>query len=155
LPEGAARALGMGAVAGLRSMAAPAALSRAARRGDVNGLQDTPLALLGSSKVSKLLTLFEAGELMGDKLPTTQSRTLPSPLIGRAFSGAVVGAALFVSEGRRAAAGGAFGAAGAVAGAYAGERLRARLGQLTGAPDPVVALFEDAVAVFGAHRLLR
>ena len=63
MSEGAARALGMGAIAGLRSMAAPAALSRAARRGEVDGLQDTPFALLGSSKASKLLTLFEWSEL--------------------------------------------------------------------------------------------
>jgi uncharacterized membrane protein len=155
LPEGAARALGMGAVAGLRSMAAPAALSRAAADGRVGSLRDTPFALLGSSKVSTLLTLFEVGELVGDKLPTLPSRTSPPPLIGRAASGALVSAALFASEGRRAATGGVLGAASAVAGAYAGERLRARIGQKTGVPDPAVALLEDAVALFGTYRLLR
>jgi uncharacterized membrane protein len=57
----AARALGMGAVAGLRSMAAPAALSRAASNGHIGSLRDTSFAVLGSSKVSTLLTLFEVG----------------------------------------------------------------------------------------------
>jgi uncharacterized membrane protein len=155
LPEGAARALGLGAVAGLRTMAAPAALSRAVERGDVDGLGDTPLALIGSSRVSRLLTIFEVGELIGDKLSVTPSRTSPPPLIGRAVSGAAVGATLFVSEGRRAATGGVLGAAAAVASAYAGEHLRAQIGRLTGAPDPVVALLEDAVVVFGSYRLLR
>lgn len=145
----------MGTVAGLRSMAAPAALSRAVERGDVDGLQDTPLALLGSPKVSKLLTLFEAGELVVDKLPIIPSRISPSPLIGRAASGAVVGAALFVSEGRRAATGGTLGAAAAVASAYAGERLRAQIGQRTGIPDPTVALLEDGLVLLSSKLLLR
>jgi uncharacterized membrane protein len=155
LPEVAARALGLGAVAGFRSMAAPAALSRAAANGRLDGLGATPFAVLGSSRVSRLLTLFEVGELIVDKLPIVPSRTSSPPLFGRAASGAFVGAALFASEGRRAATGGALGAAAAVASAYAGERLRAQIGQLTGAPDPAVALLEDAVVLFGSHRLLR
>jgi uncharacterized membrane protein len=154
-PALALRAAGLGAIAGLRAMSAPAALSRAVGRGDVDGLRDTPLALLGTSRVSKLLTVFQVGELIGDKLPMTPSRTSPAPLIGRAASGALVGAALFASEGRRIATGGVLGAASAVAGAYAGERLRAQLGHLTGAPDPAVALLEDAIVLLGARRLLR
>jgi uncharacterized membrane protein len=145
----------MGAVAGLRSMAAPATLSRAASNGHVGSLRDTSFAVLGSSKVSTLLTLFEVGELIGDKLPVLPSRTSPPPLVGRAASGAVVGAALFASEGRRAAKGGALGAIAAVVSAYAGEQLRTQVGQLTGVPDPAVALLEDAVVLLGAHRLLR
>ena len=47
------------------------------------------------------------------------------------------------------------GAVAAVSSAYAGERLRARIGQATGAPDPAIALLEDAVVLFGSHRLLR
>ena len=155
MSEGATRVLGMGAIAGLRSMAAPAALSRATRRGAVDGLQHTPFALLGSSRASKLLTLFEVGELIADKLPMTPSRTSPPPLIARATSGAIVGAALFASEGRRAAAGGALGAVAAVASAYAGESLRARIGQRTGVPDPAVALLGDEVVLLGTSRLLR
>jgi len=136
-------------------MAAPAALSRAVQRGDLDGLQDTPLAALGSSKVSTLLTLFELGELIGDKLPITPSRTSASPLLGRAASGALVGAALFVSGGRRPAVGGVLGAASAVAGAYAGEHLRSAGAQKLGVPDLPLAFVEDAVVLFGARRLLR
>ncbi len=151
----AARAVGLGAITGLRSMAAIATLSRAAARDELEGLRDTSLALLGSRTVAILLTLFEVGELVGDKLPTTPSRTSPPPLIGRAACGAVVGAALFVSEGRRAATGALLGAAAAVAAAYAGERLRAQAGQLTGAPDAAIASVEDAVALLGSDWLVR
>ena len=151
----ALKAAGLGAIAGLRSMAAPAALSRAAAAGRIGSLRDTPFAALGSSKVSMLLTLFEVGELIGDKLPVTPSRTSPQPLLARAATGALAGSALFVSADRRAATGGVLGAASALVGAYAGEQLRAQIGQLTGIPDPVVALLEDAVALFGTQRLLR
>jgi uncharacterized membrane protein len=151
----AVRAAGLGAIAGLRSMAAPAAMSRAAAEGRVGSLRETPFAPLGSSKVSTLLTLFEVGELVGDKLPMTPSRTSLPPLLGRAASGAVVGAALFVSGGRRAATGAILGAASAVVGAYAGERLRSRTGEWLGVPDPIVGLLEDGIAAFGVSRLLR
>ena len=105
------RTLGLGAIAGVRSMAAPAALSKAVERGDVGGLEQTPFAALGSPGVSTVLRLFEIGEMFVDKLPVAPRRTSPPPLLGRAVSGAFVGAALVVSDGRRAAVGGALGAA--------------------------------------------
>ncbi|MBA2713872.1 MAG: DUF4126 domain-containing protein, partial [Rubrobacteraceae bacterium] len=76
------------------------------------------------------------------------------PLLGRAASGGVVGAALFVAEGRRAVAGAALGSSAAVAAAFAGERLRALLSEKGGLPDPVVALAEDAVVLLVGYRSL-
>ena len=149
------RTLGLGAIAGIRSMAAPAALSKAVERGDVGGLEQTPFAALGSPGVSTVLRLFEIGEILVDKLPVTPSRTSPPPLLGRMASGGLVGAALFASENRRAAVGGALGAAAALAGAFAGEHLRLLGAERLGIPDPIVALLEDGVVLFGAARLLR
>jgi uncharacterized membrane protein len=149
------KTLGLGAIAGMRSMAAPAALSSAVERGDVGGLEDTPFAALGFPGVSRALRLLEIGEMIVDKLPVAPSRTSPPPLLGRAAFGAFVGAALFVSEGRRAAVGGVLGAVSALAGAYAGEHLRLLGAERLGIPDPVVALLEDGVVLFGAARLLR
>jgi uncharacterized membrane protein len=149
------KTFGLGAIAGLRSMAAPAALSSAVERGDVGGLEDTPFAALGFPGVSRALRLLEIGEMIVDKLPVAPSRTSPPPLLGRAAFGAFVGAALFVSEGRRAAVGGVLGAVSALAGAYAGEHLRLLGAERLGIPDPVVALLEDGVVLFGAARLLR
>jgi uncharacterized membrane protein len=87
------------------------------------------------------------GELDGDKLPITPSRTSPPPLLGRAASGALVGAAIFVSEGRRASMGAALGSIAAIAASFAGERIRALTVEKTGIPDPVVALAEDAAVL--------
>ena len=78
-----------------------------------------------------------------------------APPLGRAASGALAGAALFASEGRRTVTGGVLGVVGAVASAYVGELLRMQIGHRTGLPDLVVALLEDGVVIIGAHRLLR
>ncbi len=150
----ASRALGLGAISGLRSLSGPALVSRAAAKGSLS-LEGTALAFLGSPGVSKALLVMVLGELVGDKLPVTPSRTALPPLLGRAASGALVGAALFASDGRHVAAGAAFGSSAAVAAAFAGERLRALAGEKTGLPDPVFALAEDAAVLLGGSHLLK
>jgi uncharacterized membrane protein len=147
-------AIGLGAISGLRSLSGPAFVSRAASRDHLD-LEGTPFAFLGSPRLSKALILMELGELVGDKLPMTPSRTSLPPLLGRAVSGAVVGAAVFVSEGRRAATGAALGSSAAIIAAFAGERLRALAVEKTGFPDPVVALAGDATVLLVGLRSLR
>ena len=66
-----------------------------------------------------------------------------------------MGAALFASDGRRAAAGAVLGSSAAVVAAFAGERLRVLVGEKTGLPDPVVALAGDAIVLLGGLRLLK
>ncbi len=155
MPDTVIRALGMGAIAGLRTMAAPATLSRAVSDGRIEGLEDTPFSILGAPGVSRVLRTFEIGELIVDKLPLTPSRTSPTPLLGRMALGALVGAALFASEDRRSLVGGALGAAAALASAYAGESLRVQAAQRLGVPDPLVALLEDGLVLLAGARLLR
>ena len=148
------RALGLGAISGLRSLSGPAFVCRAASR-DRLDLDGTVFASLGSPRISKVLILMELGELVGDKLPVTPSRTSPLPLLGRAASGALVGAVVSVSEGRRATIGAALGSTAAVVAAFAGERLRALAVEKTGLPDPVVALAEDATVLLVGLRSLK
>ncbi len=155
MPETVTRALGMGAIAGLRTMAAPATLSRAVSDGRIEGLEETPFSILGSPRVSTALRIMEFGELIVDKLPATPSRTSPPPLLGRMASGALVGAALFASEDRGQAVGSILGAVAALASAYAGESLRVQTAQRLGVPDPLVALLEDGLVLLAGARLLR
>jgi uncharacterized membrane protein len=145
------RALALGAISGFRSASGPAFVSRAASRGDLD-LSGTRFAFLGSSRLSKVLTLAQFGEMVGDKLPAVPGRTSLPPLLGRAASGALVGAAVFVSEDRRASAGAILGSSAAVAVAFAGEGLRGLVGGWTKLPDPVVALAEDAVVLLVGSR---
>ena len=149
------RACGLGTVAGLRSTMAPALLSRAAARGELEGIEDTAFARVASGKISKLLTLLAAGEIVADKTLPLPSRTSGLVLLGRAGSGALVGAALFASEKRAGALGATLGAAAAVTGAYAGEGFRQRAAQRLGVPDPVLALLEDLAAVTAGLLVLR
>ncbi len=148
------RTLGLGAIAGMRSVAAPAILSRSVVEGRVGSLEATPFAAFGSPRVSMALRVMEIGELVVDKLPIAPSRTSPPPLLARAASGALVGAALFASGGRRAVMGGAMGAVSAMAAAYAAERLRVQITQRLGLPNAVAGLLEDVIALFGGPRLL-
>ena len=148
------RALGLGVISGLRSLSGLAFVSRAASHGHLD-LEGTRIAFLGSSRLSKLLVLMELGELIGDKLPRAPSRTALPPLLGRAVAGAVVGAAVFVSEDRRAATGAAIGSTAAIVAAFAGERLRALAVEKSGFPDLIVALAGDAIVLLVGFTSLR
>jgi uncharacterized membrane protein len=145
------KALALGAISGLRSASGPAFVGRAANRGDMD-LDGSSLAFFGSPRLSKALTLAQLGELLGDKLPVTPSRTAWPPLLGRAVSGGLVGAAAFVSEGRRAAIGAILCSSAAVAAALAGENLRALAVEKTGLPALGVAVAEDAVVLLVGSR---
>lgn len=149
------RAISFAAIAGFRSMAAPALLSRAIRRGDIEGLQSTPFAALGSPKLSAVLRLLMIGEMVADKTPFIPSRTSTPALLGRAFSGALVGAALFTNMNHRPIFGALLGALSAAAAAHIGERLRAEGNEKFGVPNLIMGLLEDGVVLFGGTRLLR
>ncbi len=141
------RASLLGAVAGVRSMTAPALLSRAASRGDVAGIEDTPFATLASPKVTRALVLLAAGEAVGDKFPNAPDRISLPGLIGRVGSGALVGAALFASEGRKGGAGAAVGVLCAVLAAYTSYYLRVGAIEGLGARNWAAGLFEDALSL--------
>jgi uncharacterized membrane protein len=139
-----ALAAGLGAIAGMRSMSAPALLSCRAMSGEDSRLKGTPLA---STKVAALLWALAAGEMIADKLPGIPDRTSPPALIARACSGAFAGAALFNFKGRSCWVAAAIGAATAVAVTYGSYHLRQAAGKQLDVPDRVVAVAEDAVVV--------
>ena len=145
------RTLGLATAAGLRSMAAPALLARAIRRGD---LPAPDLPALGYPKVSALLALLAVGEMIADKTPLVPSRTSAPALLGRLLSGALAGATLFAAEGRRRNSGVILGALSAFAAAHAGERLRAA-GVQKGIPDPILGTLEDKIVLALGRRVLR
>jgi uncharacterized membrane protein len=127
----------------------PARLAAAALLGTAAGMRSfTPAAALavrgrlGDRPVVRVATAALAlGELAGDKHPRTPSRTSPPALAGRIGSGAFVG---LVAGGARGAA---VGATASTAASFAFERLRGAIVARTPAPDPVVAVGEDALAI--------
>jgi uncharacterized membrane protein len=88
-----------------------------------------------------------AGELVRDKIPGLPDRIEPAPLLARATSGAVSGAALSQAAGEPLAAGAVPGAAAAVLSAFGMYHLRRTLTHRFGLPDLPVALAEDAAAL--------
>ena len=138
----------IGAVAGLRSLTAPAAVSWAARLGWLP-LAGTSLAFLGFAATPYILTVLAVGELVNDKLPRTPSRKAPAPFVARLVTGALCGAALGAA-GHALLGGLVAGALGAVVGTLGGFEFRGRLVSAFGGNDLPVALLEDAVAIGGA-----
>ena len=127
----------LGAASGLRSQLGVAAV---VARSDSSLPQ-----ILRRPLTRRLLMVAAAGELIADKLPATPSRLAPPGIASRLLLGALA-AGLFAETQRapwRPAA--AIGATSAALAAKLGHDLRARLARH--APDPAVAVVEDAVAV--------
>lgn len=138
--------LGLGAVAGVRSMSAPAQLSRVAARGGFRSIEDTPFALLAKPGAARVLTLLAIGELIGDKLAFSPDRISIPGLIGRVSSGALVGATVFATARRRVAVGATLGLLAALAAAYPSYYLRVTAQEKLGAPNWALGLLEDVLA---------
>ncbi len=132
------KATGIGAVAGLRTMTAPA-VTLAAQH----------------SRWSGAGRLLAFGEYIGDKLPFTPSRLSPPALIARAVSGGWCGGVVAARLGASRIAGVGCGVAGSLAGAWAGYTLRNFLAKTKGFPDTGIALAEDALALWGARLATR
>jgi uncharacterized membrane protein len=138
----------IGAIAGLRSMTAPAVVSWAARLGWLH-VENTWLAFFGYAWTPYILSVLALGELIGDKLPMTPSRKSPPGFIARLVTGGLSGAALGASSGAWIADLIA-GVLGAIAGTLGGYEFRVRLVKATGGKDLPIALLEDAIAIGGA-----
>jgi len=141
-----ALAIGIGIVAGLRSLLAPAAVAWAAHLGWLH-LQGTSLGFMESKVALVIFSLLAIGELIGDKLPKTPKRTATAPLLARIVTGGLSGACLSVSANQSLGIGAVLGAIGAVSGAFGGYETRKRLVTQLNAPDRVIAALEDLVAI--------
>ena len=139
-------AVGIGAVAGLRALAAPAVLVWAVKRRWIR-LGNSPFATIISAKASKRITDLAISELIADKLPFTPSRLKAGPLASRIVSGAVCGATIYGVADRPLAEGAVLGGVGAIAGAFAGYYTRKRLSG--DVPNLGIAVLEDALAIGG------
>jgi uncharacterized membrane protein len=105
--------------------------------------------LTKSRPTQAAIILIAAGELVGDKLPKTPSRTMPPAVVGRIGTGAICGHNVAGLIGA--------GLAGATAGAatFICHDARAAAGRRTGLPDLPFALIEDALAIGLAFTAVR
>jgi uncharacterized membrane protein len=146
-------AVGIGIVAGLRALTAPAAVSWAAHLGWLN-LQGTVLAFMGSTIAVAIFTIAALVEYVTDQLPKTPARTVPQQLIARLVTGGLSGACICVSGGQSLLVGAILGAVGVLIGTYGGYQLRTRLVSSLKVKDIFVAIPEDLVAIGLAYWLV-
>lgn len=148
------RSLGLGAVAGMRSMLAPALVSRALAPAGTRPARE-PARSLASPFARRVLPLLAAGELVADKLPVTPDRTHPPSVAARVLSGALAGAALATSRRHSAGPAAVAGGVAALAATFAMHRLRKAAARRLAVPDVWVALAEDALALALGRAMLR
>jgi uncharacterized membrane protein len=141
-----ALACGIGVVAGLRSLTAPAVVAWAAHLGWLN-LSGSPLAFMGSVWATVIFTIAALGEYVGDLLPVTPARTAAPGLAARIVTGSVAGACLGIAGGASPWLAAVIGAGAAVAGAYGGYHARIGLVRALHAKDFAIALPEDLIAI--------
>ena len=132
------KALGIGAVAGLRSMTAPAAT--------LGG---------GGSPWTGIGRFLALGEIIGDKLPAAPSRLSPPALVARVVTGGWCGGAVAARSGGSRPAGIACGVAGSLGAAWLGYTLRTYCSRKRGIPDAALAIAEDALAIWSARALTK
>lgn len=147
------QALGLAAIAGLRSMSAPALLSDYMEKHPSRRLRKTRFNFMQSGKTASLLKVLAAAEMVGDKLPGAPKRIKTSALLGRGLSGALVGATLGRTQ-RKKYFGGAIGMLSAIAATYGSFYLRKKLSKKTGIPDVVWGALEDILVMRSGQKLL-
>jgi uncharacterized membrane protein len=139
----------LGMSAGMRSMTPVAIVAWAAQLGWPH-LRQTNLAVISAMAApatAYIFTAFACIELVFDKLPIAPSRLGAGPLGARILLGALCAATLSAAAQQSMAVGAIAGALGGIAGAYAGYSVRRHLTANRKAPDLVVALAEDAIAI--------
>jgi len=139
-------AIGIGVVAGLRALTAPAVVSWAAHLGWLS-LHGSPVAFMASNWAVAIFSLLAIGELIADVLPKTPKRTAPAPLAARILMGGLCGACLCASAGQSLSVGALLGAWGGLIGAFSGYELRKRLVAGWNIRDAFIAIPEDLIAI--------
>jgi uncharacterized membrane protein len=139
-------ALGLGFVAGLRSLSPPAVVAWAAHLGWLD-LSHSPLAFMGSTIAVVIFSILAVVELITDLLPQTPKRTAAVPLTARIIMGAFCGSSLCAAGNQPLIIGAILGSVGGLIGAFAGYNIRRKLVSALNIKDIFIALVEDLVTI--------
>ena len=139
-------ALGIGVVAGLRSLTPPAVVAWAVHLGWLN-LSTSLLAFMGSIIAVVIFSLLAVFELIADLLSSTPKRTAPAGLTARILMGGLCGACVCAASNQSFILGAILGALGGVIGAFAGYEVRRKLVAALNIKDIFIALLEDLVTI--------
>ena len=141
------QALGLGALAGMRSAAAPAIASHILSHHHSKSLTSSKLGFMQSNKVAGLLKVLAVGEFVGDKLPNTPNRIKPAGVIFRCLAGSVSGASIYRATGNNPYVGALIGSAAAFGSTFGSYYLRKGTVTKTKIIDPIIGALEDALVI--------
>ena len=141
-----ALAFGIGIVAGLRALTAPATVSWGAYLGWIH-LAGTRLSWMSSIIAVAIFTLAAIAEIVNDKLPKTPARTAPPSIVIRSVMGGFAAAVLSVGAGGNLWLGVVLGVIGVLVGTFGGYIVRTGVVKALKSPDWPIALVEDAIAI--------
>lgn len=137
----ALQAIGLGTIAGMRSMSAPALAAYIFKNKPVHAIK-TPL------------TVLAAAELIADKLPFAPARTIPVSIIVRSISGATSSTYAANKKGKRLAAG-VIGLVTTIASTFAFYYLRKEAGKKLKIDNYILGLAEDLIGAGIGLSLIR
>ncbi|ATB43926.1 hypothetical protein CYFUS_009407 [Cystobacter fuscus] len=146
-------AAGMGAMAGMRALGAPAFLSQHLAEEGASAKANPVEQFLASSTTARVLPVLALGELVLDKLPGMPSRVVPPVLLMRLASGALVGAAVARQKERSVLGFAVVGAATALVTSFALYTVRQFALRKLHIPNIVAGFLEDALVASVGHRL--
>ncbi|RFS21040.1 DUF4126 family protein [Chitinophaga silvatica] len=141
------RTIGLGVVTGMRSAFGPAFASYYVNKHPSESLKHTPLNWMQNESSMRYLQTLAAGELIVDKAAWVGNRTAIPGLTGRLLAGALAGATIYKSKGRKSWQGALIGAAAATAATFLFYYLRQLVDRKLPIKDSAVGGFEDALAV--------
>lgn len=144
-------AAALGALSGLRSMAAPALLAHELQSEAVG--ESAFDRLFTSDAFARLLLLLAGGEMVADKTPLVPDRINKVPLLGRAALGCLSAAAFAAHRRERVMPSAAIGAGAALATTFTAFHLRRLATHELRVPDRIVGLVEDGL-VLAASRIV-
>jgi uncharacterized membrane protein len=117
-------------------------------------MRGSHLTFMSTLPAAIIFTVFAIVEIVNDKLPKTPSRTAVVPFSVRILMGLLSGASASAAGGGNAYVGAGLGVVGAIVGTYGGYFARREAVKALHAPDFVIALIEDAIAVGGGILLM-
>jgi uncharacterized membrane protein len=141
------QALGLGTIAGFRSMSAPALTSHILSHHKSKALNHSPLGFMSSEKVALAFKVLAVAEFAGDKMPGAKDRIALPVISARVLCGALAGASIYKASGRKAYFGALLGGSAAVLSTFGSFYLRKATVKASGIMDPIIGGIEDALVV--------
>lgn len=150
-----AKAIGLGAVAGMRATVAPTVLSYFLNKHPSKALAKSGLSFIQSPVTGIITKILTGAELVGDKLPNGPNRIIFPQVAVRVASGALAGAGLFRANKAGTAKGLVLGGASALAVTFATFYLRKYVDKKLHAKDPLVGGIEDLISLASGWVIMR